>query len=491
MIEHGDEQPATDQPDLEAELEAAEAEAAAAGSAARPRFRGNALAEIVGFLALLVGIDLLLLDGNGYWSWQPHPFWILVVFVATQYGSREGLMAAGFSAVALFAGHVPEQRLSQDLYAWLFELARLPLMWAVSAVLLGELRMRQIRERDNLRGDLEAARTRAGTIAAAYESLNETKSQLEVRVAGQLRTVVSMYTAARAVESMEPAQVLTGAIDNVKAVINPQKCSIYLLAGDELEAAIQSGWHRRDRYKRNFRADQPLFQEVIGRARVVCVSDPADQEILAGQGIVAGPLVNPDTGEVRGMIKIEDMGFLDLNLSTVEIFRVLCEWVGAFYANAQRYRQGQLERALDVETQLYAGTFFPRMEQLLRAIAERARFPVAVVSIAVADQAGRERTQRAVIAGSLSAAVQASLRDTDLAFERDDSGHHFDIVLPLAGPSQAEQVGRRLCAAFRERLPTELDGVDVAFDTRAIHEPDYAAAAAGGPAPFRPGMGRP
>ena len=169
MIEHGDEQPATDQPDLEAELEAAEAEAAAAGSAARPRFRGNALAEIVGFLALLVGIDLLLLDGNGYWSWQPHPFWILVVFVATQYGSREGLMAAGFSAVALFAGHVPEQRLSQDLYAWLFELARLPLMWAVSAVLLGELRMRQIRERDNLRGDLEAARTRVNAEALMGE----------------------------------------------------------------------------------------------------------------------------------------------------------------------------------------------------------------------------------------------------------------------------------------------------------------------------------
>ncbi|MGE0486367.1 MAG: GAF domain-containing protein [Gammaproteobacteria bacterium] len=489
MIEHGDDKPASADPDLAAELEAAEEEAAA-GSSARPRFRGNALAEIVGFLALLVGIDVLLLDGSGYWDWHPHPFWVLVVFVATQYGSREGLIAAGFAAVALFAGHIPEQRLSQDLYAWLFELARLPLLWAVSAVLLGELRMRQIRERDNLRADLDAARTRAGTIAAAYESLNETKSQLEVRVAGQLRTVVSMYTAARAVESMEPAQVLTGAIDNVKAVINPEKCSIYLLAGGELEAAIQSGWHRRDRYKRIFRADQPLFQEVIARARVVCVSHPDEQVLLDGQGIIAGPLVNPDTGEVRGMIKIEDMGFLDLNLSTIEIFRVLCEWVGAFYANAQRYRQGQLERALDAETQLYAGTFFPRMEQLLRAIAERARFPVAVVSIAVAEHAGHERTQRAVVAGCLSAAVQATLRDTDLAFERGDSGRHFDVVLPLAGRAEAELVGRRLCAAFRERLPGELGDVDVAFDARAIHEPDYDATEPGGPTPFRPGMGR-
>ncbi|MEQ8663364.1 MAG: GAF domain-containing protein, partial [Gammaproteobacteria bacterium] len=308
----------------------------------RSGVRGNALAEITAFIGLFVAADLLWFDGSGYWSWSPHPFWFIVVFVATQYGSREGLVAAALSCVALFAGYIPAQTLSQDFYAWLFELARLPLLWSVSAVLLGELRMRHIRERDGLREQVVEARERAGTIAAAYESLNETKSQLEVRVAGELRTVVSMYKAARAVETMEPAHVLTGALDNVKVVINPQKCSIYLLAAGELEAAIQHGWHRRDRFKRIFRADDPLYQAVIGGARVLCVANADDEGVLAGQGLIAGPLLNPDTGEVRGMIKIEDMGFLDLNLSTIEIFRVLCEWVGAFYANAQRYRRGQL-----------------------------------------------------------------------------------------------------------------------------------------------------
>jgi len=431
--------------------------------------RGNALAEITAFVALFVAVDLLWLDGSGYWDWSPHPFWIIVVFVATQYGSREGLIAAAVSSLALFAGYIPAQALSQDFYAYLFTLARLPLLWAVSAVLLGELRMRHIRERDQLRSQVEQARERAGTIAAAYESLNETKSQLEVRVAGQLRTVVSMYKAARAVETMEPAHVLTGAIENVKVVINPQKCSIYLLSSGELEAAIQSGWHRRDRYKRLFRDDHPLYKEVIGRARVVCVADPDDEAVLAGQGLIAGPLLNPDTGEVRGMIKIEDMGFLDLNLSTVEIFRVLCEWVGAFYANAQRYRRGQLERAVDSETQLYAEAFYPRIEQLLRAIARRAGFALSAATIVVEPPASLESTQRAAIAGALGAAVEASLRDTDLAFERAGSDCAFDVMLPLAGREQAQMVAERLLGEFTARLPRELGELPAHVDTRVVH----------------------
>ncbi len=437
-----------------------------------PAVRRTALAEITGFLALLVGIDVWLLDGGGYWQASPHPFWIIVVFVATQYGSREGLVAAGLSSVALFAGGIPEQRMSEDLYAWLFELSRRPLMWSVAAVMLGELRMRQVREREGLRQQVERARERAGAIAAAYESLNEIKSQLEVRVAGQLRTVVSMYEAARAVETMEPAQVLAGALDNVKAVINPRKCSIYLLSAGELEAAIQYGWGRRDRIKRQFRADSALFREVIGRARVVCVADPDDELVLDGQGLIAGPLVNPDTGEVRGMIKIEDMGFLDLNLSTIEIFRVLCEWVGAFYANAQRYRRGQIERALDSETQLYSASFYPRMEQLLIAIARRVGFPITAIGVSVDDPQSLETTQRLAIAGALGRAVADSLRDTDIAFYRDESDCEYDVVLPLTPLAHGDLVAGRLLDLFRSNLPEALRELPVSAQTRALHQAD-------------------
>lgn len=432
------------------------------------RLRRTAMVEIVAFVAALVGLDLLFWGGTGYWEVSPHPFWVIVVFVATQYGSREGLAAAVVSSAALFAGGYPEQSLTQDLYSWMFELVQLPLLWLVAAVALGELRMRQVRERDNLRDQVEAARERAGTIATAYESLNEIKSQLEVRVAGQLRTVVSMYEAARAVETMEPAEVLTGALENVRAVINPKKCSIYLLSAGELEAAIQHGWGRRDRLKRMFGPQAPLFREVIERARVVCVADADDEAILDGQGLIAGPLVNPDTGEVRGMIKIEDMGFLDLNVSTIEIFRVLCEWVGAFYANAQRYRRGQIERGVDSETQLFSEAFLPRMERMLTAIGRRAGFPIMAVTVAVDAAGPLESTQRRAVAGALGDAVSSVMRDTDLAFESASNEREFIVVLPLTAARYGEAMSARLAALVTERLPASLTDLSVRCSVRML-----------------------
>ena len=192
-------------------------------------------------------------------------------------------------------------------------------------------------------------------IAAAYESLQERASRLEVRIAGQLRTVVSMYRAARAVETMEPGQVLIGAIENVQAVISPLKCSIYLISGQQLEAGIQRGWERRERIKRVFKADSTLYQEIVVEGRVLCAADPDDELVLDGQGVLAAPLINTETGKVQGMIKIEDIGFPELSQSTVEIFKVMCEWVGAFYTNALLYRQANIDRAIDGTTQLYTG----------------------------------------------------------------------------------------------------------------------------------------
>ena len=37
------------------------------------------------------------------------------------------------------------------------------------------------------------------------------------------------------------------------------------------------------------------------------------------------------------MLKVEEMGFLDLSTTSVENFRLLCEWIGTAYAQAHRF----------------------------------------------------------------------------------------------------------------------------------------------------------
>lgn len=453
--------------DADANVSASGATPVAMRMAGAP-LRRTAIVETIGTLAIFVLVDYLFLEGDGYRLFAPHPYWLVVVFVATQYGTREGLFAAALSSVALYAGGIPEQRITQDLYTYLFELAQLPLYWSAAAVLLGELRMRHVRERETLRAELADTTERANMIAAAYEGLQATASRLEIRIAGQLRTVVTMYRAARAVESMEPGQVLTGAIENVQAVINPQKCSIYLLADNGLEAAIQRGWARRERIKRVFGPDTALYKAIVDENRVVCVADPDDEVVLAGQGILAGPLVNTETGNVHGMIKIEDIGFPELNQSTIAIFDVMCEWVGAFYTNAQRYQRAAEQQAVDVETELYAGTFYPRIERVLGAIARRAGYPMTAVTLRLDDPYAMNRTERHLVARTLGDVVKAGLRNTDMAFDYGEDGWEFVLILSLTDGENAEMVTRRTLAAFKAALPEELADIPISHSINPL-----------------------
>jgi hypothetical protein len=150
--------------------------------------RHPAFLEIVLFLAFALAIDWLFLDGTRFRSMSLHPFWILVLLVTVQYGTNAGLFAAIASTAALLAGNVPIQPAFQDRFQWLFEIMRLPLLWCLTAVTLGELRMRQIRERERLRGQVAEASRRDKILTDGYKRLNALKEALETRVAGQLRT---------------------------------------------------------------------------------------------------------------------------------------------------------------------------------------------------------------------------------------------------------------------------------------------------------------
>lgn len=432
--------------------------------------RRTALVEMGALLIILILIDQLFLNGDSYWHVAPHPFWLVLLFVATQYGSREGLVAAICCTVALYAPGLPEQRLTQDLYSYLLELAQRPLFWSSAAVLLGELRGRQIRERAQLQTDLANTTARAQMIAAAYESLQERASRLEVRIAGQLRTVVSMYRAARAVETMEPGQVLIGAIENVQAVISPLKCSIYLISGQQLEAGIQRGWERRERIKRVFKADSTLYQEIVVEGRVLCAADPDDELVLDGQGVLAAPLINTETGKVQGMIKIEDIGFPELSQSTVEIFKVMCEWVGAFYTNALLYRQANIDRAIDGTTQLYTGSFYPRIEAVLSAIAHRSGITLTALQINLSNASELGDQDQEILAKTLGQVAIAGLRDTDLAFGHIDGGADFTVILALSDAEHGAIVGMRLLESLRAALPTSLQHVQASITVETLVE---------------------
>jgi hypothetical protein len=301
--------------------------------------RVSALLEIIGFLAATLAFSFLFDAGNRFLSVSPHPFWIPVILASAYYGANEGLAAAVLSAAALLTGHLPEQGSNEDLSVWLLRVTGEIVIWFLAAIVVGQAADSHRRERDRLLRDLQDVRQHANVISHAYEQLAQIKGSLEKRVASQVQTVHTVYVASRAIERQGTDEVLIGIGDLIRSVMAPHKFSLFLLNGRILEAAATEGWFPSDLLVREFNASSALFEAIVLRREFLCVTNPVHEAVLGGQGMLAGPLVSNETGEVLGMLKVEEIDFLDLHPSCVQNFRTLCEWIGMAFANAQRVEQ--------------------------------------------------------------------------------------------------------------------------------------------------------
>jgi hypothetical protein len=426
---------------------------------------GSALIELILFFAISLGIDYFVTGGNRFWDVAPHPFWMIVLLIAVQYGTGDGLFAAVMASGALLIGNLPVQSIYLDLYSYLFELSSRPMMWIAAALIFGELRMRYSRRTVQLIHDLKDAEHRAEVVASAYKSVDEAKQELEIRVAGQLRTVFSIHRAAKAIEKAGTGEVLMGVTDLVRGVMSPKKFSVFLLKDGVLEAGINQGWMLEDGYSRTLDSTSPLFQEVIGRQRFLCSAYPEEARVLGPEGIFAGPLMSVDTGEVMGMLKIEDLDFLELNLTTIDNFRILCDWIGTAYSNAKQAEEERTGVYLNADRTLMSTSFFDRQTSFLSSLAQRVGFDVSLLILRVenADELDSEANKQ--VATALNAAVTRHLRTTDLAFDYQRKNLEYALVLPATPLANAHIVADKILKEIHDHLPDDV--ADIKFSTTA------------------------
>lgn len=436
--------------------------------------RYTALVELCLLLALTLAVDRIFFDGTRFRSLALHPFWIPVLLLSAQYGTNAGLLAAIASTVALLAGNLPAQGLLEDRFVWLFETARLPLLWFAASIVLGELRTRQLRASEQARRDLDEACRRENVLVEAYKRLEAAKEALETRVAGQLRTALAMYEAARGIEKLDPSEVLLGVSTLVRSVMNPERFSLYLLQNGSLELVLAEGGTAEDVLPRFYRPETRLFQEIVGRQRVLSVANPEDEDVLEGDGMIAAPLVAASSGRVVGMLKIEKLGFLDLNFSNVQTFQVLCRWIGTAYENALRYQAARADAVVNSETELFAYGFLSRQLAMLELLARRIGFDVTMIVMRLENPEDLTAEEQIRVPVALSRTVKTVLRRSDLAFDYRRTGQEFALVLPATRVEGARLVIAKLAEALREELRTEAPQARFAFRVQAIHDTSVA-----------------
>jgi hypothetical protein len=479
-------------------------DAGAEGAFLKPARRMVGYLELAIAVAVLLALDFALQPMDGFAEVNPSPYWIPVLLLAVQYGVFEGLTAAVVCTVASLAAGIDAEiwseivaegpaaaldrasgttfgSFSNEDYLVAWDYAAQPLLWVVTALMIGLLRERLRQRNRDLAIELGRTAHREKVLSEAYNRLLQTKEQLEVRVAGQLRTVFTLYQAAKAIEKLGPGEVLIGIADLVRAVMQPTKFSLYLLNGNMLEAVTNHGWEDDDSFQRVFDSGSPLFQEVVGRQRFLSAVNTDEERLLGGEGIMAGPLTSVDTGEVVGMLKIEALGFLELHVSSLENFRILSDWIGTAFANARRFRKAQGNMFMNEDRTLYTDAVFRTHSKLMERLGERFGFPVTAIILKTEGLDVMHAERRQAVVKAIRSVVDGHMPPVVQAHEYRQSGRDFALIVPGVEPgARSDALASKVAEGIAHYLAQAGEtGVKVETQVKPVYAPPAAGADAG------------
>ncbi|MCB1111541.1 MAG: hypothetical protein KDK72_02650 [Chlamydiia bacterium] len=400
--------------------------------------RTAALLETLFFLTALTVGDYFFGAGDRMITLSPHPFWIIILLISVQYGTFEGLSAALLSTLFLYVGNVPQQTIRETLFEYQFQLALRPLLWFMAAFILGELRNRLAMQNKELEGELQKLREESDEVVKNYESLKNAKENLEAHLVTQQRSTAMTYKTLKGLESLNPAQIIMKLNGVVEAALNLKKFSVYTLGPNGLEVATSHGWSDDDRYLLRITPDNLLYRELVSAERIICLINKEDQKILGDQGVLAGPLIDSEEGFVFGMLKVEEIEFLELNTSSIETFRTVCELIGMAYTNARQHKKVEESSLLSSKPLMFSYHFYTVQKKLFLALARQRQFPLSLAKVSFV-LSGTEKEEEDQLEG-----IKRFFKDNipqDGSYFHDERGRgKFLLLLPYQHPSDVEQL---------------------------------------------------
>lgn len=406
--------------------------------------RLSALVEAAVLLGILLLISHYFGGGHRFINISPHPFWAVVLLVTVQYGCLEGIATAFMATLALYVGNMPTQQFDETLFDYQIRIATIPFLWFVAAFILGEMRLRVENQKIQLASQLADLTDQATTVHNAYQKLKATKEHQDRLLASQRKTVASIYTSFKYLEALSPSQILMDLDKIFDMALGPKKFSVYAVGPNGFEVATSHGWKESDHFLRRITMDMPLYHAIGVERRLVTAVDPKDETILGNEGVVAGPLFDPHTNLLLGMVKIEDVDFLEFNINTIESFKALCEIIGLAYAHARRFRLLERQALYSDVKGAYSTIFLKEQRQYLERMCQAKGDALAALSIQ-----GTETTNPA-IEEALVKQLNALTQPVGQVCRAGREPLHYMILLPQTSQEEATELASKLLTSIQQ-----------------------------------------
>lgn len=169
------------------------------------------------------------------------------------------------------------------------------------------------------------------------------------------------------------------------------------------------------------------------------------------------------------MLKVEKLDFISLGLNTIETFRSMCEWIGTAMINAENYQTVKKGSIVNPESNLMTHSFFERQSKYMESIAKRVGFDLTLLIIKHVDNADMDEAERAMVGRMLSESVKKVLRSIDLAFDYQETGGQYSILLPATNEAGANIVRDKIAKDLDAQMKKVKQDINFSYIVQGMH----------------------
>ena len=421
-----------------------------------PRLIKTKKSEIVEILlgfVIIIAINILWFRDNlGFYGFRYHPYWIVILAVATRYGFRGGLTAGimgGILLLVLMKAGEPDMTVKQFLS---YKYLETPILFLIAGTFIGELREMQKRQFAGLCEVYGEVQNSLHVLSKKYDALITAKQELDTRIVGQEQTISTLYESAQALKSLKEEDIYPAVLKIVKDFISAEECSIYKTTGHKLKMITNSGWKDESSYDNETDLDQGLMGKAFSTRKTFTIN-----EVLTGDKshgfsdhrlIISAPIMNSKK-VVTGVLNIEKLPFVKFNPQSVKMTSLLADWCGSAVENARTYKESKDHNIADDITGAYTYEYLCiRLEEEFNK-ARRYKFIFGILVLEIVEYDAISETKKQEIMPVFSTVFGNVVRKTDLLFVGRNPGT-FVFLFPFTPIKGITVVKKKLIQSIHE-----------------------------------------
>ncbi len=405
-----------------------------------------AIETYIGF-AVLTLIDLSLYkETAAYIGINPHPYWIIILLIASRYGTHQGLFAG--SIAAIFYLYLGNSAGIIDFSSSPFPHGayKLPFFFILVGGVLGEIRSLYKKKFYKLEDQYHEKVSDLQDLGLHYAALSESKQELDKRIAFQSTTMLNLFERINNMEKLDLESLYSKIPDLIKEQLNVKCSSIYLVKNNKLRCHIRRGSKNKHKLPNTLDLTDGMMGEVIRTKKVVSINQmltEADMAKFHELGLImSAPIIRKDESIV-GVINIERIPFFDFNANTVRIFEMLSYWVSIVVDKAMQFQQLKDKNIADEITGAYNYLYFQKRLAYEVARAKRFHAPLSLLLIEIDEFETMNQSEMKNVLVVLNWLFSNLLREIDI-ISKYSNDSIFAVILPGQNSSAAENIIARL-----------------------------------------------